>query len=117
MVRGPSDSACLPAALSRRVAGSGALLSGDQRNVQFGSPLGHGRIDRHAFAGRQHDRHSGLDLAHRKIDLRAVGLHHERATRRESRQPLTASRARSRIMWSSVRPISRKNSSEIAASK
>ena len=31
--------------------------------------------------------------------------------------PATAERARSRIMWSSVRPISRKKTSEVAASK
>ena len=61
-------------------------FSGDQRNVQIGSPFGHRCVYRYALAGSQYDRHSGLDLAHWKIDLRAVGLHHERATRREPHQ-------------------------------
>ena len=61
-------------------------LAGDQRNVELGIPLAHGRIDRHAFAGAERNDHAGLDLLDRKIGLRAIRLHHERAARREPDQ-------------------------------
>ena len=95
----------------------GNAFAGDQRAVDLGPSLDDAPVDRHAIAGRQQHRHARPDVLHRQVALRSVGLPHRRAARRQPASPSTAVRARSRITWSSVRPISRKNSSEVAASK
>ena len=85
MVGGRSGSTCLPAAPSRSSPGAAyALRTPAKHPVR--NPLDHGGVYRHAFAGRQHEGRPDPDIAHRKIGLGAVGLHHECATRGKPRQ-------------------------------
>ena len=72
-------------------------FAGDERAIEVGLSLRPGHRPE-PLAGRQQDRHARLDLVHREIDLRAVRPQDERAARRQAGKPLTAARARSRIM-------------------